>query len=101
VGGHAAAATTAQAAAVTFAWLLPMTAICTLTLAAAVASRSASLGATVGIGAWTAAVLASLAASGDFTAAVTNSKTYLPYLAIVGCALAVIGYATRTQRGAP
>jgi hypothetical protein len=100
VGRHAAAVTAAQAAAVSFVWLLPMTAICALTLAAAVASRSASLGATVGIGTWTVAVLASLAASGDFTAAVTNSATYLPYLAIACCAAAVIGYATRTHRGA-
>ena len=45
-GGPAATAT-AQAAAITFAWLIPMTATCALTLAAAVVSRSASLGAAV------------------------------------------------------
>jgi len=95
--GHAAAA---QAAAITFGWLLPMTAICALTLAVAVLSRLASLGAAVGIGAWAVMALASWTASGEFTAAVTNSKAYLPYLAIAACAAAVIGYATRSHEGA-
>ena len=91
----------AQAVAVTFAWLLPMTAICALTLAAAVATRSASAGAATGVVAWCTTVLVTRAiTSGELTAAVTNSMTYLPYLAIAACAAAVIGYGTRTQRGA-
>ena len=98
--GHVAAVAGAQAAAITFAWLIPMTAICALTLAAAVAARSANVGAAVGITAWACAVLASRAVSGAFSAAVTNAMTYLPYLAVAACATAVIGYATRTQRGA-
>ena len=40
-GGHA----TAAAVAITVAWLLPMTAVCALTLAVAVIARSASAGA--------------------------------------------------------
>jgi hypothetical protein len=84
----------------TFAWLLPMTAVCASTLAVAVASRSASAGAVVGVTAWSATVLALRTASGDLTAAVTNSLTYLPYLAVAACAVAVIRYSTRTQRGA-
>jgi len=88
------------AAAVTFAWLLPMTANCALTLAVAVASRSASLGAIAGVTAWASTVGALRTASGDLTAAVTNSMTYLPYLAVAACAAVVIRYATRTQRGA-
>ena len=90
-----------QAVAVTFAWLLPMTAICALTLAVAVATRSASAGAATGVVAWCTTVLVTRAiTSGELTAAVTNSMTYLPYLAVAACAVAVIGFGTRTQRGA-
>ncbi len=93
-GGHASAA----AAAVTFAWLIPMTAVCALTLAVAVVARSASAGALTGVLAWGAAVLASRVSAGAFTAAVTDTATYLPYLAVAACAAAVVGYATGTQR---
>ncbi len=94
-GGHATAAATA---AVTFGWLIPMTAVCALTLAVAVVTRSASAAALTGVLAWGAAVLATRASAGAFTAAVTDSATYLPYLAVAACAAAVIGYATRTPR---
>jgi hypothetical protein len=94
--GHAAA----MAAAITFAWLIPMTAVCAFTLAVAVAARSASAGALAGVLAWGTTVFLGRVTSGDFTAAVTNTATYLPYLAIAACAMAVIGYATRTPRGA-
>ena len=94
-GGHVAAAT---AAAVTFAWLIPMTAICALTLAVAVVTRSASAGALTGVLAWGATVLASQVSAGAFTAAVSDTATYLPYLAVAACAIAVIGYASRTPR---
>ena len=94
-GGQAAAA---AAAAVTFAWLIPMTAVCALTLAVAVFTRSASAGAIAGVLAWGAAVLASRVSAGALTAAVTDTSTYLPYLAVAACATAFVGYATRTQR---
>jgi hypothetical protein len=94
-GGHA---TAAAAAAVTFAWLIPMTAVCALTLAVAVITRSASAGALTGVLVWGAAVLATRVTAGAFTAAVTDTATYLPYLAVAACATAVIGYATRTPR---
>jgi hypothetical protein len=95
VGGHSAAA----AAAVTFAWLIPMTAVCALTLAVAVVARSASAGALTGVFAWGTTVLVSRASAGAFTAAVTDTATYLPYLAVAACAAAVIGYTTRNTRG--
>jgi hypothetical protein len=98
--GHVVAVAAGHTAAITFAWLLPMTAICAVTLAAAVASRSANVGAGVGVAAWTSTVLATWAASGTFTAAVSNDLTYLPYLIVAACATVVIGYSTRTQRGA-
>jgi hypothetical protein len=94
--GHAAAV----AATITFAWLIPMTAICALTLAVAVATRSANAGAGAGIATWATAVVISRAASGAFSAAVTDTRTYLPYLAVAACAAIVVGYSTRTQRGA-
>jgi hypothetical protein len=97
LAGHAAAVATAQGVALTFAWLIPMTAICALTLAVAVTFRSANAGAIVGVAAWGAAVLASGMASGAFTAAVTSASTYFPYLAVAACATAVIGYGTRSQ----
>jgi hypothetical protein len=100
VAAHSAIATAAATSAeVTVAWLVPMTAVCALTLAVAVTTRSAGGGALAGVLAWTAAVLASWAPDGDFTAAVTDTTAYLPYLAVAACATAVIGYMTRSQRG--
>ncbi len=93
------AAVGAAATAITFAWLLPMTAICALTLAVAVATRSATAGAATGVAAWLLTVLASRAASGQFESAVTNPASYLPYFAVAACATAVIAHATRPQRG--
>jgi len=90
----------AMAAAITFAWLIPMTAISTLTLAVAVTTRSANIGAAAGISAWACVVIASWTTTGAFAAAVTNAMNYLPYLAVAICATVVLGYATRTQRGA-
>jgi hypothetical protein len=89
----------AATVAITVAWLLPMTAVCALTLAVAVAVRSAAAGASAGVVAWMAMVFTSGSASGHFTAAVTDSSTYVPYLAVAACATIAVVYATRTQRG--
>jgi hypothetical protein len=89
----------AHAVAITVAWLLPMTAVCALTLAVAVAARSATAGAFAGVLAWTATVLANSSASGQFTAAVTDSSTYLAYLVVAACAIVAIGFAIHPQRG--
>lgn len=101
--GTKASAGTAQ---LTFAWLIPMTAICALTLAVAVAARSASAGAGAGMAAWIIVVLARSAASATsaapgarLTAAITDSNLYLPYLAVAVCCAAIVSYATRPQRG--
>jgi hypothetical protein len=98
-GTPGTAAAQAQAVTVTFAWLLPMTAVCALTLAVAVLGRSAGAGALAGVLAWGATVLASRGTSGAFTAAVTDSTIYLPYVAVAACAAIVVVYATRTPRG--
>ena len=86
-------------AALTFGWLLPMTAACALALAVAVASRSAAVGAGAGVAAWVIMVLAGQAASGRITVSVTSANAYLPYLAITVCCAAIAVYALRPQRG--
>jgi hypothetical protein len=96
--GLLASTVSGAAAALTFGWLVPMTAVCALALAVAVTVRSASVGAGAGVAAWTIAVLASQTASGQPSAAVTNVHVYLPYLAVAVCCAAVVGYATRPQR---
>jgi hypothetical protein len=96
--GLLASAASGAVAALTFGWLIPMTAVCALALAVAVATRSAGVGAVAGVAAWVIAVLASQTASGQLTASVTNSRAYLPYLAAAACCAAIIGYAIRPQR---
>jgi hypothetical protein len=100
--GLAASAVSASGAAVavTFGWLIPMTAVCAFTLAVATVARSANVGAAAGVAAWLITVLSGRVASGHFAAAVTDTVLFLPYLAIgAGCA-AIALYATRIPRGA-
>ena len=76
-----------------------MTAVCAFALAVATVARSASAGAAAGVAAWLIIVLSGRVASGRFSAAVTDTVLFLPYLAIgAGCA-AVAVYATRIPRG--
>jgi hypothetical protein len=99
--GLAASAVSASgaAAAVTFGWLIPMTAVCAFALAVATVARSANAGAAAGVAAWLITVLSGRVASGYFAAAVTDTVLFLPYLAI-GAVCAVIAlYATRIPRG--
>jgi hypothetical protein len=96
--GLAASAVTESgaAAAVTFGWLIPMTAVCAFALAVATVTRSASAGAAAGVAAWLITVLSGRVASGHFGAAVTDTILFLPYLAIgAGCA-AIVLFATRS-----
>jgi hypothetical protein len=87
------------AAAVTFGWLIPMTATCAFALAVATVARSANAGAAAGVAAWLIIVLSSRVASGHFAAAVTDTVLFLPYLAIGAGCVAVALYATRIPRG--
>ena len=89
----------ADAAPVTFGWLIPMAAVCALTLAVAVAARSASAGVGAGVAAWIVLVLTRSAVSQQFPAAVTDANLYLPDLAVAACCAAVVIIATRTQKG--
>jgi len=97
--GPDAGSASGVAAAVTFGWLIPMTAVCAFALAVATVARSANAGAAAGVTAWLIIVLSGRVASGHFAAAVTDTVLFLPYLAIgAGCA-AIAVYATRIPRG--
>jgi hypothetical protein len=97
--GLMASALSAGAARLTFAWLIPMAAICALTLAVAVAIGNAAAGAAAGVVAWGVIVLVKTTGGGGYGGAVTDSALYLPYLAAAACCAAVVFYATRPQKG--
>jgi hypothetical protein len=97
--GIAASAASGAAAAVTFGWLVPMTAACALALAAATVTRSPNVGVAAGAAGWVITILAGHAAGGRFTAVITDSFLVLPYLAFAAGCGAVVLYATRIPRG--
>ncbi len=97
--GLAASAASGAAAAVTFGWLVPMTAVCALALAAATVARSANVGVAAGLAGWMIIVLSGQAVAGRLTAAVTASALVLPYLLFAAACGAVAWYATRIPRG--
>jgi hypothetical protein len=97
--GLVASAASGVAAAVTFGWLVPMTAVCALALAAATVARSANVGVAAGLTGWALTVLAAQANDGRFTAAVTDSALILPYLLVAAGCAGVVLYATRIPRG--
>jgi hypothetical protein len=92
--GLAASALSGTAAAVTFGWLVPMTAVCALALAAATVTRSAVAGVIAGLAAWTITLLAGQA-SGQVTLVVTSPALIGPYLAVTAACVAVVLYTTR------
>ena len=100
LAASAASGVSGSAAAVTFGWLVPMTAVCALALAAATVSRSANVGVAAGMSGWAITVLAGQAAGGHLTAAITSSSLLLPYLAFAACCGTVAWHATRNPRGA-
>jgi hypothetical protein len=97
--GLAASAISGVAVALTFGWLVPMTAACALALAAATLAKSANVGVAAGLAGWAIMVLAGRATLGLYTAAVTDSALVLPYLLFAGCCCAVALFATRIPRG--
>jgi hypothetical protein len=99
LAASAASAASGAAAAVTFGWLVPMTAVCALALAAATLARSANVGVTVGLGGWVIVVLAGQSASGRLTAVITDTALVLPYLAFAAVCAAIAWAATRNPRG--
>ena len=97
--GLAASAASGAAAAVTFGWLVPMTAVSALALAAATVTRSAIVGVTAGMAAWVIMVLAVSSDSGQVSTAVTSSALVLPYLVVAVACGAIAWFATRIPRG--
>ena len=97
--GLAASAAAGAAVGITFGWLVPMTAISALALAAATLARSANVGVAAGLAGWVIIVLSGRAAGGQFTAAVTSSALVLPYLAFAACCGVIALAATRSPRG--
>jgi hypothetical protein len=97
--GLAASAASGAAAAVTFGWLLPMTAACALALAVATVARSANAGVAAGLAGWAITVLAARAGAGQFTAVLTDSALVLPYLGCTAFCGIVIVLATRHLKG--
>src|SRR5215469_1341075 len=68
--GLAASAASGAAAAITFGWLVPMTAVCALALAASTLARSANVGVAAGMASWVITVLAGKAATGSLTSVI-------------------------------
>ena len=96
--GLAASIGSGVADAVTFGWLVPMTAVCLLALAVATLARSANAGVLVGLAGWALAVLIGQSAAGQFTPVVADSALILPYLAFAACCGAVLLYAIHIPR---
>jgi hypothetical protein len=99
--GLAASAASGTAAAVTFGWLVPMTAVSALALAAATVTRSANAGVAAGLAAWAITVLSVHTASGQVITAVVSSVLIPPYLAVAAACGAVAWFATRIPKGTP
>jgi hypothetical protein len=97
--GLAASAASGTAAAVTFGWLVPMTAICTLALATATLTQSPNVGVAAGATGWVIAILSGKAADGRFTTAITDSAFVVSYLVLAVCCGAIVLLATRIPRG--
>lgn len=97
--GLAASAASVTAAAITFGWLIPMTAVSALALATATVTRSAGAGAAAGLAAWAITVLSVHSASGQVTTAVSGSVLDLPYLAVAAGCGAIAWFATRIPKG--
>jgi hypothetical protein len=97
--GIAASAASGTAAAITFGWLVPMTAVSALALAAATLARSANVGVAAGLAGWIITVLSGQAADGQLTTAFTSSALVLPYLAFAACCGGIALSATRIPKG--
>ena len=97
--GLAATAASGATAAVTFGWLVSMTAVSALALAVATVTRSANAGVGVGLAAWCVTVLAGQAASGHLAVAVSDQSLFVYYAACAVLFAAVVVHATRAPGG--
>ena len=97
--GLAASVASGAATAITVGWLVPMTAVCALSLAAATVARSANVGVAAGLTGWAITVLSGQAAEGRFTVVLTDSTLVLPYMAFAACCAGIVLYTTRNPKG--
>jgi hypothetical protein len=97
--GLAASAASGTAAAVTFGWLVPMTAVSALALATATVTRSANAGVAAGLAAWAITVLSIRSATGQISMAFASPALVLPYLAVAAACGAIAWSATRIVKG--
>jgi len=97
--GLAASFASGAAAALTFGWLIPMTAVCALALAAATVVRSPNAGVAAGLAGWTITLLSGQAATGQYTVVLSASALVPVYLAVAAVCAAVVAYATRLPKG--
>lgn len=99
--GLAASLAVPVASRVTWTWLVPMAAVCAVTLAGALFSRSALLGCLVGLGLWTAIVSAVWMRTGETTPAVTSASLLTAYaLVTVAAGLLVVAEMGWERKGA-
>jgi len=99
--GAVASAASGLAASITFGWLVPMTPVSALALAAATLARSANVGVAAGLSGWTIIVLAGQSATGWFGTAVASSAMVLPYFVFAAACCGVVWYATWPARRTP
>jgi hypothetical protein len=89
---------TVTAAGITLGWLVPMTTVSALALAAATLARSANVGVAIGLAGWGLVVLGSAVGTQDLSTAVVQSQLVPGYLACTVLFLALALYATSGGR---
>lgn len=105
-GSHAAMGVLAglvvpAATGITWLWLVPMTAVCALSLAATTLSGSAAVGTTIGLAAWSTTLLGSDLTTGiGITAAIVAHPLTLAYVAVAVLSAAVV-LINPTRNGQP
>jgi len=93
--GVAASLAAPAAGGVTVAWLVPMTAVAALCLAAATLTGSPAAGAAIGLAGWAIAVLAAQVATGGAERAASVPALILPDLLFAAACVAVVLHVTR------
>ena len=101
--GLGASLVSAELGGLTWRWLVPMTAVCALALAAATLAASANTGVAVALAGWALVVLAAEAETGAASRAVTEDALIPVYaaVAVLGGVLAIYATGAGRSEGAP
>jgi len=89
---------TATTAGITLGWLIPMTTVSALALAAATLTRSANVGVALALSGWSVAVLGSAFGTHDLSAAVAHPSLIPEYVAATVFCLSLALHATSDRR---